>query len=469
MLCTSCDSEFAGHTHLGVILTIVCRECITSSDLMTKTAAIHTGASQSKISDLYCLYRRNPHYSSGAPMQLFVREEVDALATMAETKKRQLRESTARAKQQSDARQKRMKVSRDESLKKRIEGLHGIVPTPGLVCGDFLSTETKTPRVGVRSLLFRKAIWNRASTAATPVAVQIFDWALRNKKMDFTIESALEDISREKYLWDRVALTEGHRTLSYLDLTDRLVLTRANPVYGECIPVLPIRELSEKLTRVCDVVARDLNLPFATVLDKLDESGNSWISKYLLVIRPDRVAKIMEPHFLSPPKRQKMLKQHMEESFARWGLSSSGNLGRVDFFVNYFRGDIVDVEFYSASLYILKACVPYYPKGAESITARVMNSPGVTWMQAAHEYVDEQLTIQREEATRQRALAQERFETNHMAREDKYTYRRPLVGACSCGNPAARECPFGLCGCCCRGPCARHGWELFCELLSSCC
>lgn len=457
MLCTSCGSQFAGHSHLGVILTIVCRECITSSDLVTKTAAVYTGASLSKISDLHCLYKRNPHYSSGAPMQLFVREEVDVLAAMAATKKRQLQESAARAKQESDARQKRIKVSRDESLQKRMKGLHGIIPTPGLVCGDFLSTETKTPKVGVRSLLARRAIWNRASQAATPTAVQIFEWAVRNKKTNFTNESALGDISRERSLWDKVAANEGHRTLSYLDLTDRLVLTRANPVYCESIPSLPVRELSDELTRVCDVVAADLNLPFATVLNKLDESSNSWIWKHLLVIRPDRVAKIMEPHFLAPSKRQKMLKQHMKESFARWGLSSSGNLGRVDFFVNYFRGDIVDVEFYSASFYILEACVPYYPTGAESITTRVMNSPGVTWVQAAHEYVEEQLVIREEKAISDRARAQERFETSRMCKEDKYPYKPLFRPVCSCGNPAARECLFGLCGCCCRGPCVRHG------------
>lgn len=456
MLCVNCGSEFAGHTHLGVILTLVCRRCTTSTDLMTKTAAIQKGVSPGKISDLHCLYRPNPYYSRGAAMQLFVREEVDVLAAMAEAKKRQLRESAASAKQQSDARQERLKVLRQESLRKRLGSVHGVVPTPGLVCGDFLSTDTKTPRVGVRSLLLRKSIWNRASTAGIPAAVQIFEWALRSDKTDFTIDSALEGISRERFLWDRVALTEGHRTLSFLDETERLVLIRTNPLHRESIPALPVREVSDELTRVCDVVAERLRLPFATVLNKLDDSADSWIWKHLFTIRPDRVARIMEPHFLAPARRQRMLRQHMEESFARWGLCPSGNLGRVDFFVRYFRGDIVDVEFYSASCYILESCVPYYPKGAEEVTKRVMTSPGVTWMQAAREYVREQLAIQRDQAIRDRALARERSETVGMGKEDKHPYRRQMATVCSCGNPAARQCPFGLCGCCCRGPCARH-------------
>lgn len=68
-----------------------------------------------------------------------------------------------------------MRRTRRESLSGRIERLKGVVPTPGLVCGDFLSIDTKNPDFGVRSLLRRKDKWNCLGETETPVAVQIFE------------------------------------------------------------------------------------------------------------------------------------------------------------------------------------------------------------------------------------------------------------------------------------------------------
>ena len=455
MICKSCNSEFSDQHSNGVRLTIVCDQCATSSDLVTKTTALQMGATLADLNSIHCMYKRNPHYRSASDMQLFVREEIDVLATIATAKKRRLKEEATRKKQESDARQQRVKRSRIESLAKRTQSLGGIVPTPGLVCGDFLSVHTKNPAVGTRSLLRRKAIWSRLATTEIPVAVQIFEWAVRNKQTDVTPAGALEEIRHEKHLFGRVAVVEGHRVLSFLDEVDRLTLLSLNPVFQETLYALPVRNISGELSKICDTVSRRLDLPFSTVLKKIDESENCWISKYLYVINPERVASIMAPHFLGGARKQKMLKNDMDESFTRWGMCPTDSCGRVDFFVNYFRGGIVDVEFYSASCYMLKAGVAYYPKGADVVTSHVMSTPGVTWMEATKKYVGEQLAIRHEELVRAQLRAREMQEAHRMRKEDKTGYCRSIF-ICACGNPSAQQCPFDLCGACCVGPCARH-------------
>lgn len=74
----------------------MCGHCATSSDLVTKTAAIGMGLTHSCLNGIHCLYKRNPHYRSAADMQLFVREEIEFLAAAAAEKKRRLQEEAAK-------------------------------------------------------------------------------------------------------------------------------------------------------------------------------------------------------------------------------------------------------------------------------------------------------------------------------------------------------------------------------------
>ena len=143
-----------------------------------------------------------------------------------------------------------------------------------------------------------------------------------------------------------------------------------------------------------------------------------------------------------------MLKRDMEESFARWGMDPSNGNGRVDCYCNYFRGDIVDVELYSASCEILRAGLPYH-QGIDVITCQVMSTPGATWKETTKQYIREQVEIRRDRAVTTR-------ETRLMMKEDKSSASsHPRM--CACGNSAALECIWKRCGRCCRGPCARHG------------
>lgn len=452
MICHTCDSEFSDQSHNNVRLSIVCERCATSTDLVTKTDALGLGATQADLDSVVCLYEQNPRYRNGADMQLYVREEIDVLAARTTVRRRRLQQEAARTREASQARQQLAKKSRSESLAKRLSSLGGVVPTPGLVSGDFCSVSSKTPKVGARSLLRRRALWNRLSTTVIPVAVQIFEWAVANKKTDITPTSALEEIRHEKHLFDRVATVEGHRVLSFLDEVDRLVLLSTNPVFREGLYALPVRAISDELQLLCGNVANRVNIPFARVLQKLEEWQGRWISRYWFTMRPERVATIMQPHFLGASKRKVALKRDVEEAFSRWGISLEGNDYRVENYANCFTGDVLDVELYTASCVIAKAGVPY---DRDVLTSRVLSTPGATWLDTTITHIQEQLALKQE----RRAADQEMCLMN---KEDKDKYSQMRRGrVCSCGNLSAQECAFGLCGCCCRGPCERHEYSRY--------
>lgn len=408
---------------------------------MTKTEALSLGASLSDLHSIHRLYMPNPHYRNGADMQLFVREEVDVFVKIVADKKSRKKEEGDRKSDLAGAKQQLVKKQRIECLAKRVDSLHGVVPTPGLVSGDFCTVESKTPKVGVRSVLIRRALWNRLSGVEIPRKVMLFQWAITNKRLGASPAILEDGVQHEKHLFDKVAVVEGNRILSFLDDdVDRFVLLRLNPTFSEGLYDLPVRPLSDRLISLCDNVAKQVHLPFGRVLTKLRESELCWIGKYKFVMRPERVAHIMAPHFHAPTKRQRLLRRDMEESFKRWGLDRADKHRLTDDACKYFRGDIVDVELYSATCAILKAQIPHQPAVAV-VTSRVMSTPGVAWMQATKEYISDQLVIRRE--------------TQLMRMEDKRFWGlNPL--SCSCGNPSARECAFHKCGRCCTGPCARH-------------
>lgn len=450
MICNSCESEFSNDQHLGVPLTIVCSECATSSDLITKTDALSLGANQSDLSGLRRLYAPNPYYRNGANMQLFVREEVDVFVAITADKRREAEEEAERKRVAADRRQQIVKKMRLESHAKRMQGLGGTVPTPGLVAGDFCTVESKTPKVGVRSVLARRALWNRLSGVEIPRKVVLFGWAVANKKLSSGLASLEEGVENEKCLFDRVATAEGNRILRFLDGVDRFVLLHLNPVFRDQVYDLTVQQISGGLISLCDKVAKMLGLPFGRVLQKLYDFENCWVRKYMFAIRPERVAHIMAPHFHATLKRNRLLKRDMDESFERWGLSYADRDSRADSLCNYFRGDVMDVELYSATCAILKAAIPHQ-EAVSTVTKMVMSTPGATWIAVTKQYVLDQLVIRRETRLMRR-------EDRHPGSRGRYSnHSNPL--SCDCGNPAASNCAFLQCGCCCLGPCARHGRE----------
>lgn len=442
MICSICSCNFSTQHHHEVLLTIVCNQCVTSSDLVTKTDALSAGARQSDLNSIRKLYAPNPHYRNGAEMQLFVREEVGVLVKNAVDLKRRKKEEVDRKRSLSEAKQQAVKESRLTSLAKRMQALGGVVPTPGLVAGDFCSAGSKTPRVGVRGLLARKALWNNLSVVQTPWKVALFEWAITNKRFTSDATSLMEGVEHEKHLFDKVANSEGNRVLSFLEDVDRLVLMRFNPVFAGQLYDLPVRQLSDQWVHLCNEVARLLNLPFGRVLAKLHDSKNCWIWRYLFVMSPERVALIMAPHFHARSKRQRLLMLDMEDCFERWGLDVKDDKHPlIDEACHYFGGDIVDVELYAASCVILKAQV-HYQHAVDAITERFVSIPGASWREVTEDYIKEQR------------------ETQLMRKEDKHLDRHFGTAGqtyCRCGNAAALACVFSQCGHCCRGPCVRHG------------
>ncbi|CAN0265925.1 unnamed protein product, partial [Scytosiphon promiscuus] len=234
-----------------VPLTIVCRQCVTSSDLVTKTDVLSAGASLSDLYSIRRLYAPNPHYRNGADMQLFVREEVDVLVKNAADIRRRKKEEGDHKRALSEAKQQAVKESRLASFAKRMQAFDDIVPSPGLVTGDFCSDGSKTPRIGVRSLLTRRALWNKLSGVQVPWKVALFEWAVTNKRLTSDAASLVEGVQHEKHSFDKVANSEGNRNLSFLDEVDRLVLIRLNRVSPEQLYGLRVRQLSGQRVYLC--------------------------------------------------------------------------------------------------------------------------------------------------------------------------------------------------------------------------
>jgi len=434
------------------------------------------GATKDDLYRLKCLFRRNPYYRSGSQMKLYVYDEVHVLASANNETKRLAKEKYDELKRKSDTRRDASKKARLDSYTKRMESLRerNIIPTPGLVSGDFCMTITKNTKVGIRSLLKRRALWNRCSHAETPVAVQVFNWATRNKKTDIDFEDAVDAIAWEKSLFDKVSVVEGNTILSFLDETDRLVLINTNGIFSETLHSLGTHKVDPELSSLCERIGNILDVPFRKVLEKLESSKHTWISRYLYIMRPDRVASILRPHLMGVSKKKEILQRDMNESFARWGLKPSDAYRK---YVPYFEGDIVDVELFSASCFMGKSALVGQEdiyNGLRIITFRVMNTPGAKWMETTKEYMKDIVFKSRErgrermeklmmthEDTRRvfKMKEQEREHKERLKMMDEDT-RRALwltrTRVCPCGNIAALMCPFSKCSKCCVGPCTRH-------------
>ena len=448
MECMTCGGDVSGFHH-EVQLTMICESCVSSEKLVTKTEALALGAKEKDLAYIECLYKRNPHYRSGPHMRLYVREEVTVFADRNNEKRRASQEKSDKAKGTNEIKRILVEKARVECYNKRLRMIHGAVPTPGLVSGDFCSTKTKTPKIGASNLTKRKALWNRCLDERLPVAVQVFNWATSNKKLDVSVPDALEGIDRDKNLFDRVATTEGHLILGFLDETERIVLLRTNPVFEESRHGLPIANITSDTLILCEKLGDLMNIPFQRVVNKMEESRYRWFYRYMHLMTPKRLSFILEPHFLRPSKKKEMLLERMKESFLRWGLSLSDDTVR---FVHesYFQNDIVDVEYFSMSCYLSKHDV-YKITGTKVITQRVMEHPEKSWIDVTKAYVEEELLARK-------SRNREKLERFSMRREDKHRVKSTQVD-CWCGNLAAIMCVNSQCGDCCEGPCERHSGQ----------
>lgn len=329
-----------------------------------------------------CFDKTNPRYKKGP--RKYVCEEV-YLVKLAVP---QIVEKTKNA---VDAKQNLAKKARLDSFNNRMERLDGIVPMPGLVSGDFCSAKTKRPKIGIRMLVKRGALWKRCllMDIALSVQVQVFNWATSNNKLEITVPNAIASINHEQLLFDRIATAEGHRMLQFLNDTERIVLLRINPIFEDTRHGLPVKNMSSEFLGVCERQATLLNIPFERIVRKLEESTGSWVYAYMYRMTPRRVSCILAPHFHRPSDKKAMLIRDRGESFSRWGLPVSDGRQSLYFGVDYFGTDIVDVELYSASRYLSKHGLPW--GGLEEITSRVMNEPGLTWYKATKGYVEKEI------------------------------------------------------------------------------
>jgi len=432
MVCGLCGADVSWDYHLGVRLTIVCKDCVFSDDLVTKRYALARGVRAGHLKHINWTdetpYKRAP--------RMYVREELGVLRHM-------MQKAEEKKKNATDAKKSIAKKARTACYNKRLASLDGVVPTPGLVSGDFCSTSTKRPTVGTRLLTKRRALWNRCSHLNIAATVQVFNWATANNKLEISATGALSCIGHEQYLFDKIATTEGHRVLQFLGETERLVLLKINPTFEESRHDLPVKTMPDGLLNLCGRISCFLHTPLDRVVSKLEQSKDCWFYQYMYRMTPRRLSRILAPHFHGPSTRKAMLERERDESFSRWGLSASDNV-YLHIHRQYFRCDIVDVELYTAWCYLSKHCINT-SEGMALITSRVLSEPGLTWIEATKQYADEELLAM---DLRQR----ERSERGLMGREDKVVF----TGHCSCGSPAAKKCMFRKCRGHCPGPCVRH-------------
>lgn len=348
-----------------------------------------------------------------------------------------LYKSVTQSEEASAARRQLAKKARFDCYKKRMQDvsdLAGVEPTPGLVSGDFCSTNNKRPKTSVRGVVARKSLWNRCAQVELPDAVRVFNWAITNKRTGVSVAEAVQSIEQEKSLFDRVATAEGHRVLSFLDKSERLVLLKANPVFEESRFDLRTLNMKPELAAVYHQVADLVGVPFKDVVILL--RGKSWIRPYLLVMKPERIALILEPFFLKETARTRLFITKLENSFSRWDLTYADIVYSVD-----YTEDTVDVEHFSASCHLAKSGIKPVKLALEAITSQMMRDPGSTWIDTTKAYV---LRVRET-----RLMANEDWYTT----EDKYIIKSSL---CQCMNTAAKACVFSECGTCCSGPCRRH-------------
>lgn len=280
-----------------------------------------------------------------------------------------------------------------------------------------------------------------------PLSVVVFNWATSNNKLGISVPDAIARIDHERHLFNRIATAEGHRMLQFLDETERLVLLKVNPIFEESRHELLVKNVSGALLGLCEGLANLMNVPFERIVRKLKESSGCWVHAYIHTMKLKRLACILLPHFLRPSEKKAMLIRDRDESFSRWGLPVSDGLQSAYFEVDYFGGDIVDVELYTASRYLAKHCLPR--KGLEAITSRVMTEPGMTWIEVAKAHVEKEILARR-------CKAREYSERALTSREDKSFRSMTVQRHCGCGQLAAKARPYDKCGDCCNGPCFRH-------------
>ncbi|CAN0373523.1 unnamed protein product [Pylaiella littoralis] len=246
-ICVKCSEPFSDQSKYGIRLTLICVECAASTQLVTKTSAMASGARSKDLDNLDHCRHINP-YRRRAPLSaLFIGVEVNHIANIA-NRDREARKMKRRSKAESKAAAKRTRQDeREQCRQKRIQGASSRIntkeaPAPGLVSGDFLTIATKTPKVSITKLSKRGAL---GSEPRVSTRVNLFRFACHRGLYSSTPGELESDVDDLHHTLDKVVLTEGHRLMTFLTPMERFHLCRA---------VLSAAEESRELqvTAVCD-------------------------------------------------------------------------------------------------------------------------------------------------------------------------------------------------------------------------
>lgn len=182
-ICVKFSEPFSDQFIYGIRLTLICVECAASTQLVTKTSAMASGARSEDLDNLDHRRHINPHRRRAPPSYLFIGVEVNHIADIA-NRDREAREMKRRSDAESKAAAKRTRQDeREQCRQKRIQGASSRIntkgpPAPGLVGGDFLTIATKTPKVSITKLSKRVKLWGAlGSELCLSTRVNLFRFA----------------------------------------------------------------------------------------------------------------------------------------------------------------------------------------------------------------------------------------------------------------------------------------------------
>lgn len=449
-ICVKCSESFSDQSMYGIRLTLICDKCVVSTQLVTKTSAMASGARSEDLDNLDHRRHTNPHYRSAAPSYFFIGDEVNHIADIA-NRDREDKEMKRRSDAESKAVVKKTKQDeREQCRQKRIQSASSRIntkgaPTPGLVSGDFLTIATKTPKISTAKLSKRVNLWGAlGSEPCVSTRVNLFRFACSRGLYSSTpgeLESSVEDLHHSL---DKVVLTEGHRLMTFLTPMERFHLCRAVPSVAEESHELQVTAMCDGLYALCqhaneklaDLEMRKRVLGRTSKL-KWDAVHAFLVSKSGQII-PDRierygVSRVFDMICAETPERKR---RQTYDCIARLG------------------GAVLHHRFYAALLskYVQNHRLVDF-ECIEHII-RIFGGRRILYL----------------DAPRQFDLLFEKMD--RMVYEEGKTWGEAADGAadclvvpgyCICGNPSAKHCVVRMCRTCCRASdgsnsvvCRRH-------------
>ena len=289
MECIKCLNVFQNQSYKNIQLTLVCLECVGEVDLITKTNAVSQGVPENRLSDVNCLYQRNPHRRS-TQMRLYVPQEILSFAIP--KKVRTKRPIDPELVQRRELRNEKRMMLLDTRVSKARD--INLKPTNGIVCGDFLSTSKMTPSVSLPKLIKRASFWKSCSYLPTHRMENLFRWACDHNEFDINVDIGISRMESKNYNMESCLNIEGNRILSYIEPDE---INKTIGVFsGDIIDQVWDLKFPEKYKyNIIRHISTVIGIPMNRLFKQLQNMVGKLHLKQLRLMSRDHIYKIVEP------------------------------------------------------------------------------------------------------------------------------------------------------------------------------